>query len=306
MPPRRASGCGLLPPVHRLLKPAPYGRESSDDRCRCVSPPRRDMSCGRRRCRLRSHRCRRRQRLCRLARQPVPWPRFLLAAAPHWRRRRYLPRPACASVAQRQPRDGHGPGLRNRHWLTPSSPGRTSPRAVFSRSSRSVRKAHYYQGQAMQREMTVGVGAGCGSPWPEISRSVGLARRGAYYAQGGLAQFGTTGWGLAQDAVRPGCNVRELLCKEKGEERRRPSGHAVSQRAVGNRVAMVSVRPVAAVGEPERIESAAWLLPFDSYAAVGMGKLELLVNSNPSVGRQRSRSAAPPGSPISKGKPGMP
>ena len=44
---------------------------------------------------------------------------------------------------------------------------------------------------------------------------------------------------------------------------------------------MVSVRPVAAVGEPERAKPAAWLLPFDSYAAVVMGKSELLVNSNP-------------------------
>ena len=90
------------------------------------------------------------------------------------------------------------------------------------------------------------------------------------------------------------------------EGRSEASGHAVSQRAVGDRVAMVSVRPVVAVGEPEQEEPAARLLSFDSYAAVVTGKLELPDNSNPSVGRQRSRSAAPPGSPIGNGMPEMP
>ena len=69
-----------------------------------------------------------------------------------------------------------------------------------------------------------------------------------------------------------------------GEERKEASGHAVSQHAGGNRVAMVSVRSIV-LKRPERAERTAQLLSFDSYTAVVMGKLELLVNSNPSVGR---------------------
>ena len=86
-----------------------------------------------------------------------------------------------------------------------------------------------------------------------LSRSIQPPGAGRTASRSGLAQCGTADWGLAQDAVRPGRDVRELPCREKGEERSPPSRHAVSWRAGGNCVAMVSARPAAAVGEPERV-----------------------------------------------------
>ena len=72
-----------------------------------------------------------------------------------------------------------------------------------------------------------------------------------------------------------------------GEERSGTSGHAVSQRAGGNCVAMAGVRPAVAMG-PEHVESAAWLLLPGSYAAVMMGRSGLMFNLNRSVKGERS------------------
>ena len=98
------------------------------------------------------------------------------------------------------------------------------------------------------------------------------------------------GWRKTQfgQGVMPG-NCRE----GKGERHSLPNSHAVSQRAVGNRVAMASVRSFV-LKRPERVESAAWLLPSSSYAAVVKGRSELVINSNPCMRGQRSESTAPP------------
>ena len=49
-----------------------------------------------------------------------------------------------------------------------------------------------------------------------------------------------------------------------------PAAYAVSQRAGGNCVVVVSVRHTV-LQQPEPVESAAWLLLSGSYAALGMG-----------------------------------
>ena len=289
---RVGDGHGVLPPVHWVLQLVRYVRESNDDRCRCVPPPRRDRGCGRRRCRRRSARCR-------------PDAHGSNGAG-DWRgSRRLTSIPATSSAALE----------------TAPLPARIiqcrSRRATATRCSRSwaaqpalayaIRPGtHCSQGQAMQREMTV---AGWRRTWITSARGQPLnptARRRTHYAQGRLAQFGTTGWGLAQDAVGPGCNVWELLYEGKREERSGTSGYAVSQRAVGNRVAVKSVRPVAAASEPEHAEPAALSMLRSSYAAVVRGRSGPTDNPNRSMRGQRSRSAAPPGSPIGKGTPGMP
>ena len=89
--------------------------------------------------------------------------------------------------------------------------------------------------------------------------------------------------GLAQDAVRPGCNVRGLLYEGKREERNGTIGCAVSQRTGGKCVAVGSVRSVV-LKQPEPVESAARFLPFSSNAAVVVGRSELVINSNPCMG----------------------
>ena len=66
---------------------------------------------------------------------------------------------------------------------------------------------------------------------------------------------------------------------------------------------MASVRSVV-LKRPERVESAACLLPFSSCAAVVVGRLELFVSANRSVKGQRSRSTASPVSPTGKGDAG--
>ena len=73
-----------------------------------------------------------------------------------------------------------------------------------------------------------------------------------------------------------------------GEERSRTSGHAVSQRAGGNCVAIKSVRCFV-VKPPEHVKSAAWLLLSGSYAAVMMGRSGLMFNLNRYAKGQRSR-----------------
>ena len=55
-----------------------------------------------------------------------------------------------------------------------------------------------------------------------------------------------------------------------GEEHSDASRHAVSQRAGGNCVAIMSIRS-AVLKRLERVESAAWLILSSSYAAWGMG-----------------------------------
>ena len=97
------------------------------------------------------------------------------------------------------------------------------------------------------------VGERRSQPRVTLSRSIQPPGAGRTASRSGLAQCGTADWGLAQDAVRPGRDVRELPCGEKGEERSPPSGHAVGWRAGGNCVAMASVRSAAAVGELERV-----------------------------------------------------
>lgn len=65
------------------------------------------------------------------------------------------------------------------------------------------------------------------------------------------------GWRKTQFAQGEICRATGVV--GKGEGRSGSSGRAVSQRAGGNCIAIVSVRPVV-LKRPERVESAAWLL----------------------------------------------
>jgi len=78
-----------------------------------------------------------------------------------------------------------------------------------------------------------------------------------------------------------------------GEERSEASGHAVSQHAVVNRVAMVSVRSFV-FKRPEQGEPAAWPMLHSSYAAVVMRRSGLRFNLDRNLKGERSRSTVPP------------
>jgi len=76
------------------------------------------------------------------------------------------------------------------------------------------------------------------------------------------------------------------VCAERSPAR----GYTVSGQPWGNRVARSSVRPVAADEQPERVEATAPAPVSGSYAAAVERRPELVMRSNRSVRRQRSRS----------------
>ena len=149
------------------------------------------------------------------------------------------------------------------------------------------------------------VGERRSQPRVMLSRSIQPPGAGHTAPGGGSAQLGTTGWRLAQDTVRPGCNVWELLCQGEGEERSLPNGHAVSQHAGGNCLAMASVRPVAAVGEPEHVGPAADYCRYSSYAADVRKQPEGKARSSHRLRSERSGSVATRVIPEGSG-PGLP
>ena len=114
----------------------------------------------------------------------------------------------------------------------------------------------------MQGEMTVG-------GWREarVARVGGqrldpTALRRAHCTQGMPVQRRTPIRRLAEGKVTPGSNLpgnwpEGEYVRGKGQERSGASGHAVSQGAGGNCVAMASIRSVV-LRRPEHVVSAAW------------------------------------------------
>ena len=175
------------------------------------------------------------------------------------------------------------------------------PGQCSARSSRSVRKAHCYQGQAMQREMTVG-------GWRRVwiapgQRSVAQAgwpvREGVLRPRAGWRGHSERlvgGWRktqFGQGVTVPG----NWLCKEKWEkERSQSSGHAVSQARRG-RPRCNGERP--ACSRRWRTGACETLRPgqrcrSSSYTAVGDGKVRVAGQLQPKRGttaKQVSRSA---------------
>ena len=214
------------------------------------------------------------------------------------------------------------------HWPTGlSDPPGVPPFHQLSASARaSLCWTHYAHGSALQWKCLVGelgqeaplpgsraamvkdgmrVGERRSQPGVTLSRSIQPPGAGHTAPRGGSAQLGTTDWGLAQDTVRPGCNAWELLCQGEGEEGSLPNGHAVSQRAGGNCVAMASVRPVAVVGELEPMEPAADYCRYSSYAADVRKQPEGEARSSHRLRGERSGSVATRVRPEGSG-PGLP